>query len=114
MVAAVRRGTGMRAVARQFRVSLSVVQWWVRRALGRRLDRVDWADRSRRPHRTRRTPRTVEDRVLALRRRLREESVLGEYGAPAIARAGSGMHRRPPAGISPPSRGRWQSWTAST
>lgn len=87
MVAAVRRGQAMRAVARAFHVSLALVQYWVRRAGHRRLDRVDWADRSRRPHRTRRTARAVEDRVLAVRRRLKEQSALGEYGAPAIGRA---------------------------
>ena len=76
----------MRAVARAFHVSLSLVQYWVGRAEGRRLDRVDWADRSRRPHRTRRTARALEDHVLAVRGRLKRESALGEYGAPAIAR----------------------------
>jgi hypothetical protein len=87
MVAAVRRGRPMRAVARAFRVSLSLVQYWVRRAGRRRLDRVDWGDRSRRPHRTRRTPRALEDHVVTLRGRLKRESALGEYGAPAIERA---------------------------
>ena len=86
MVAAVRQGRSMRAVARAFHVSLSLVQYWVGRAEGRRLDRVDWADRSRRPHRTRRTSRALEDHVLAVRDRLKRESALGEYGAPAIAR----------------------------
>jgi len=99
MVAAVRRGISMRAVARRFHVSLAVVQWWVRRARGQRLDRVDWGDRSRRPHRTRRTPRRVEDRVLALRRQLRDESVLGEYGAPAIARALEAREGSPPLSV---------------
>ena len=83
----------MRAVARRFRVSLSTVQWWVDRAGRSRLDRVDWSDRSRRPHRSQRTPRPVEDRVLAVRQQLRETSVLGEYGARAIARTLSGDAR---------------------
>jgi putative transposase len=76
----------MRAVAREFRVSLATVQRWVRRAHGRRLDRVDWTDRPPIPRRVQRTPRAVEEQVLAVRRHLREESVLGEYGAPAIHR----------------------------
>jgi len=63
------------------------VQYWARRAGGRRLDRVDWEDRSRRPRQTRRTARAVEDHVLAVRRWLQRESALGEYGAPAIERA---------------------------
>ncbi len=86
MVAAVRRGISLRAAARQFRVSLSTVQWWVRRAGTQRLDRVDWADRLRRPHRIHRTPPVLEERVLAVRRTLQTESALGEYGAPAIHR----------------------------
>jgi hypothetical protein len=97
MVAAVRRGQSMRAVARAFHVSLALVQYWVRRAGQRRLDRVDWADRSRRPHRTRRTAQVVEDHILTVRRRLKEHSALGEYGAPAIERtlAAAGTARVP-------------------
>ena len=45
MVAAARRGTSLREVARRFGVALATVQLWVARAEGRRLDRVDWADR---------------------------------------------------------------------
>lgn len=84
MVAAVRRGHSQRAVARQYRVSLPTVQYWVRRAQGQRLDRVDWETRSPIPHTSRRTPPALEDRVLTVRRELKETSVLGEYGAVAI------------------------------
>lgn len=84
MVAAVRRGLPLRAVARQFRVPLATVQYWVRRAAGRRLDRVDWDDRPRRPRHTRRTPAAVEDLILDLRRRLHDHSDLGLVGAEAI------------------------------
>jgi hypothetical protein len=52
-----------------------------------RLDRVAWADRSSAPHTVHRTPPAVEARVLTLRRILRDESPLGEYGAAAIAAA---------------------------
>ena len=45
MVAAVRRGTPLREVARRHKVALATVQFWVARAAGQRLDRVDWADR---------------------------------------------------------------------
>ena len=44
MVAAVRRGSPLRDVARHFGVALSTVQLWVARAGSQRLDRVDWAD----------------------------------------------------------------------
>jgi hypothetical protein len=84
MVASARRGASLRAVAREFGASLSTVQRWVTRAEGQRLDRVDWSDRPRVPRWTQRTPQEMEDQVLAVRRELRDESVLGEYGAPAI------------------------------
>ena len=87
MVAAVRRGHSLRAVARQFHVSLLTVQRWVQRAAGHRLDRVDFRDRPAGPkHAPGRTSRGLEDLVLRLRRELREESELGECGAAAIRR----------------------------
>lgn len=95
MVEAVRRGRPQRAVARQWRVSLATVQYWLRRARGRRLERVDWADRPAGPRRPRRTPRAVEDRILALRRELQETSVLGECGGGAIQRAWRARWRTP-------------------
>lgn len=87
MVTAVRQGASLRSVARRFGVGLRTVQRWVARAGDERLDRVDWSDRSRAPHRTRRTDAALEDEILTVRRTLREESVLGEYGAAAIHRA---------------------------
>lgn len=84
MVRAVRQGMAQRKVARRFRVSLRTVQHWVKRAEGQRLDRVDWSDRSHRPHRTTRTPRELEDQILSIREQLRDESILGHYGADAI------------------------------
>ena len=86
MVTAVRRGVSQRKVARQYGVALSTLKWWVKRAEGRRLDRVDWRDRSHGPHRTRRTAITVEDLVLRVRQALQDDSDLGEYGAEAIHR----------------------------
>ena len=59
MVAAVRRGTPMREVARRFGVALATVQLWVARAGGPRLDRVDWSDRPDGPRRpVNRSPRS--------------------------------------------------------
>ena len=84
MVAMVRAGTRQRAVARHFAVSLYTVQWWLKRAAGLRLDRVDWSTRAPVPSRTGRTLRAVEDLVLCLRKELREQSDLGEFGAAAI------------------------------
>src|SRR3954452_23691566 len=82
MVAAVRAGQSMRAVARQFGVGVATVADWVGRAKGRRPDRVDWADRSSAPHQTRRTDPLLEDRVLLARRDL-ARSDLGAIGADA-------------------------------
>lgn len=85
MVAAVRRGVSLRAVAQRFRTSLRVVQYWVARAAGQRLDRVDWDDRPRGCRTAvNRTPEALEDRVVRLRKFLRERSDLGECGPQAI------------------------------
>jgi putative transposase len=87
MVAAVRQHQSIRAVARRFGVSTSTVLYWVERAQGQRLDRVDWQDRSRAPHHTQRTAAEVEELVLRVRRQLRQDSDLGAYGADAIQQA---------------------------
>ena len=87
MVTAVRRGQAMRAVARRFGVAHSTVLFWVHRAHGRRLDRVDWGDRPDGPRAPpNRTPRRVERAILRVRRELRVSSALGEYGRDAIRR----------------------------
>jgi putative transposase len=86
MVAAVRKGQGIRAVARRFGVGVATVARWVERARGRRLDRVDWADRPCAPHKTRRTDGSLEDLVLSTRREL-AHSDLGAQGAAAIRSA---------------------------
>jgi transposase len=88
MVRWVRSGKSMHRVATRFRVSTSVVARWVQRAGERRLDRVDFSD-----HKPgcaegwNRTAPDIEQRIVELRRCLREESVLGEYGARAIQAA---------------------------
>lgn len=85
MVAAVRQGESQRSVARRFGVSLLTVQRWLSREQAQPPDRVDWCDRSSGPRRSPdRTPRELEDLILKLRRELREDSDLGEYGAAAI------------------------------
>jgi transposase len=87
MVAAVRQHQSLRTVARRFGVSISTVVYWAQRAKGQRLDRVDWADRSRAPHHTQRIDDELEEQVLRLRRQLRKDSDLGAYGADAIQQA---------------------------
>lgn len=87
MVALVRAGASQRSVARRSGVSLATVQLWLARAADRPLDEVDWGDRSSQPiHRTR-TGADLEDLILDVRRWLREESTLGEYGPAAILAA---------------------------
>lgn len=86
VVAKVRAGASMRAVARLHRVSLSTVQWWMRRAGDLPLDKVDWDNRFPISAHNARTTAAVEDLVLMLRRELKERSAQGEYGAKAIHR----------------------------
>lgn len=87
MVTAVRRGGSQRSVAQRYGVALSTVQFWVARAAGKRLDRVDWSDRPSIPATLpRRTEREIEDLVLQVRHELKERSDLGEFGAEAIHR----------------------------
>lgn len=83
MVAAVRRGKSLRAVAQQFHVGVATVAHWVQRAAGQRLDRVDWSDRSSAPHAPPRTKTSVEDLVLQARRDLAQGD-LGAVGAQFI------------------------------
>jgi hypothetical protein len=83
MVAAARRGQSLRAVARQFGVGVATVSHWVERAKGQRLDRVDWSERCRAAHKTRRTDTSVEDLVLKIRQDL-ARSDLGAIGASVI------------------------------
>lgn len=82
MVGAVRAGTSMRAAARQFRVSVGSVAFWVARVHGMRLDRADFED-GKPGHAWNRTSAALERRILSLRGELRN-SVLGECGAPSI------------------------------
>lgn len=87
MVESVRRGYSRREVAREYGVSLSMVQYWLSRASGQRLDRVDWEDRPSGPEvQPRRVSPETEKRILRLRQQLKAESDLGEYGAEAIRR----------------------------
>jgi hypothetical protein len=86
MVAAVRAGQSLRAVAAQFRVAVATVAHWAQRAKGQRLDRVDWSDRSHAPHKARRTDPSLEDLVLKVRSDL-AQSDLGAIGADAIHQA---------------------------
>lgn len=86
MVADVRHGESMRSVARDYDVPLSTVQHWFRRALGKRLSRVDWNDAPLTARPSRRASVALERQVLTIRKQLQERSALGEYGAPAIHR----------------------------
>ena len=76
----------MRAVAGQFGVSLGAVTYWVARARGQRMDRVNFTN-SKPGRAWNRTPVDLEQRILKVRTTLREHSVLGEYGPDAIGLA---------------------------
>ena len=98
MVQAIRSGLSLRKTARRFDVSASTVAYWVERARGQRLDRVDFEDRMCGLRQAwNRTPRRLEQRILRLRRALREHSVLGEYGARSIQSALAATEREWPA-----------------
>ena len=87
MVLAVRRGKSIRSVAQTFRVSKTTVERWKNHADGKRLDRVDWnnqVNESAKP--ANRSPESIEQCVLTLRKHLKENSPLGEHGADAILR----------------------------
>src|SRR3954463_1352231 len=86
MVAAVRRGQPLRAVAKEFGVAVATVAHWVERAKGQRLDRGGFSDRWRAPPQTRRTEAALEDLVLQTRRDLAQGD-LGALGADAIRQA---------------------------
>ena len=73
-------------MATRFGVGLGTVQRALARATETADGTVEWADRSTAPHRTRRTPPTLEVRVAAVRAAL-AESVVGDHGALAIHRA---------------------------
>ena len=75
----------MRSVARQFGVSLSTVQYWVKYAGDRRIDRIDLASKptgATPPHNH--TRPEMETLLVDTRRELRDTSALGEYGALAV------------------------------
>ena len=94
MVRAVRHGEAMRAVARRFAVSVGTVSHWVEYARGQSLARVDFSDRK--PGRAwNRTPTSKEAQILRTRTDLRKHSVLGEYGADAIAQALAAVKPQP-------------------
>lgn len=87
MVAMARRGHSIREIARHFSVSRPTVERWIKRASGKRLDRTSFVDRSSAPHTVaNRSHCATEELVLKLRRELKEQSVLGEFGALAILR----------------------------
>jgi hypothetical protein len=73
----------MQTVAERLGISKSTVSFWVKRARGDRLNRVDFS--GRKPGRAwNRLASHVEQRIVTMRQALREESILGEYGAQAI------------------------------
>ena len=84
MVKLVRDGSSARSVSSQFGVSLSHLQYWVRRALGMRLDRVVWSDQPSGPKQAaNRVSQAQEEAILKTRKALCA-SALGEWGALAI------------------------------
>jgi hypothetical protein len=68
----------------------------VERAKGKRLDRADFSDQPESPHKVaNRTSAEIERQALQLRRELKEQSDLGEFGAAAIYREMERRNLRP-------------------
>ena len=65
---------------------MSTAAYWVARARGKRVDRVQF-DSRKTGRAWNRTPGDMEQRILSVRNVLRKESVLGEYGPDAIGLA---------------------------
>lgn len=86
MVRWARAGKSMQAIADRLGISKSTVSFWVKRAKDVRLNRVDFSNRK--PGRAwNRLASPVEQRIVDLRKMLREQSILGEYGADSIEQA---------------------------
>jgi putative transposase len=84
IVKLVRAGSSLRRVGQRFGVRLGTVQYWVRRASGQRLDRVDWSDRSSQPATIPNLTAASWVRLIIKARRALRASPLGECGAKAI------------------------------
>lgn len=87
MVQAVRAGMSYRRAASRWQVAVSTVAMWVLRARGMPLAKVEWADRSRRPHHNaQRSSAAVLKAIRRGRFYLKDHDALGEYGPAAIRR----------------------------
>jgi len=86
MISEIRHGASQRQVAKKYGYHFSTVQYWIERTAGQRLDRINWDDRPPIAKKVNRAPKAIEDKILAVRKKLREVSDLGEYGAEAIYR----------------------------
>ena len=86
MIREIRHGASQRQVAKKYGCHFSTVQYWIKRTEGQRLDRINWDDRPPIAKKVNRAPKPIEDKILDVRKELREESDLGEYGAEAIYR----------------------------
>jgi len=86
-VFAVRGGVSIRVSAERFGLRRGTLEYWLRRAEGRRLDRVEWNNRPPIPVRPRRTAADLEDLIVAVRQALSTTSALGFHGAVAIQQA---------------------------
>jgi hypothetical protein len=77
----------IRQTAKNFGVTKATVEYWLNRSKGKRLDRVDWSNKPINVKTANNRVETcVEQCVLALRKELKEQSPLGEFGAAAIQR----------------------------
>ena len=92
MVKRVRDGASSRSVAREAGISLSHLQYWLRKARGMRLDRVDWCDQASGPKRAANRVSTLQEQAVLNTRKALCASALGEWGARAIHAQLTALH----------------------
>jgi transposase len=75
----------LRQIAKQFRVSKSTAQRWIRFSAGKRLGRLDFSNQKTGAKIPRnKTSNQLEKQILTIRKHLKEKSILRLYGADAI------------------------------
>lgn len=88
MVRLPRAGVSIREIARRLNRDKKTVKKWIQWAADSRLDRVDFSDqRAHQKQAANWLDPLVEARIIEMRKFLKEQSYLGEFGAKAIHQA---------------------------
>jgi len=76
MISEIRHGASQRQVAKKYGYHFSTVQYWIKRTAGQRLDRINWDDRPPIAKKVNRAPKTIEDKILDVRRNCERRVIL--------------------------------------